>query len=286
MNAQSPEPRPADARARPDEEAYFVRDGALLRPTDYCLGPWDAAAMHGGPPSALVVNEALRAYPRTDARLARVTVEILRPVPMVPLRVSSTITRPGRRVELISAALQAGEQEVLRAQMWRVRADPGLRVPMTPPDRTDADTPSTTGPHDGRGREFFGPDRGRDYSHSLDVSFTTGSWRGIGPATAWMRMRVPLVLGEPVHPHSRVLVVADSGNGLSAAVDFEQWLFVNPELTVHLVREPVGEWVEVAARTEVSADGIGLATTALSDPTGPLGRGAQTLFIDRWPDRA
>jgi hypothetical protein len=76
----------------------------------------------------------------------------------------------------------------------------------------------------------------------------------------------------------RVLAVADSGNGLSNELPMT-WYFINPELTVHLHREPVGEWVCVDAVTTVSEGGCGLATTALSDREGPVGVGAQSLLV-------
>jgi Acyl-CoA thioesterase C-terminal domain len=95
-----------------------------------------------------------------------------------------------------------------------------------------------------------------------------------------MRMRHPLVAGEPPSPLCRVLVAADSGNGVSAALDYQRWRFINPDLTVYLLRPPTGEWVALEAATSAAA-GIGLADTALHDEQGPIGRAAQALFIDR-----
>jgi hypothetical protein len=94
----------------------------------------------------------------------------------------------------------------------------------------------------------------------------------------WSRLRVPLVPHEEPSGLQRVLAVADSGNGLSSALPMT-WLFINPELTVHLHREAVGEWVLVEAATTVSPGGAGLATTALADEQGPLGVGAQSLLV-------
>jgi hypothetical protein len=94
-----------------------------------------------------------------------------------------------------------------------------------------------------------------------------------------MRMRVPLVDGEKTGPLDRVLTAADSGNGLSNVLDFSRHLFVNPDLTVHVHRHPVGEWVCVDARTSVDAAGIGMAEAALHDEEGPIGRSVQSLFV-------
>ena len=111
------------------------------------------------------------------------------------------------------------------------------------------------------------------------MALRRGAFGTSGPATAWTRLRHPLVPDEANSPLTRVLAVADSGNGLSSELDMTRWHFINPELTVHLHREAVGEWVCVEARTAISPGGAGLATTALSDLDGPLGVGAQSLLV-------
>jgi hypothetical protein len=89
----------------------------------------------------------------------------------------------------------------------------------------------------------------------------------------------PLVEGEEPSPLQRVLVVADSGNGVSRELNGLKWWFINPELTVHLHREAVGEWVCLDAATQVADGGTGLATSVLSDAVGPVGVGAQSLLV-------
>jgi acyl-CoA thioesterase len=76
-----------------------------------------------------------------------------------------------------------------------------------------------------------------------------------------------------------VLIAADSGNGVSSALDYRQWIFINPDLTVYLHRSPEGEWVCLDAETTVTARGVGLAASTLHDRRGPIGRGMQSLFI-------
>jgi hypothetical protein len=102
-----------------------------------------------------------------------------------------------------------------------------------------------------------------------------------GPTTAWARMRCPLVSDEAPSPLQRTVILADSGNGASSEMDLKSWLFINPELTVHLHREAIGEWVCLDATTIVSEGGTGLATSVLWDQRGRIGRGAQALLIAR-----
>jgi hypothetical protein len=92
-------------------------------------------------------------------------------------------------------------------------------------------------------------------------------------------MRYPLVAGEAPTPLQRVLIAADSGNGISAALDFERWTFVNIDLSVHLGRMPDGEWVCLDSVTVAEPDGIGLTDTVLRDERGPIGVAAQTLLV-------
>lgn len=117
------------------------------------------------------------------------------------------------------------------------------------------------------------------YLRAMEWRFVRGSWLEPGPATTWARMRVSLVEGEEVSPLSRVLALADSGNGISAAIDFSRWVFINPDLSVYLHRLPEGEWVCLDAETTVEPAGIGLATSVISDQSGVIGRGMQSLFI-------
>ena len=126
------------------------------------------------------------------------------------------------------------------------------------------------------------PPRGRwvdGYLSAIEWRGVRGSFNAPGPATYWGRMRYPLVPEEEPSPLERVLAVADSGNGASWELDIARWLFINPELTVHLHREAVGEWICLDAQTAVSTGGTGLATSVLSDLDGPLGVGAQSLLI-------
>jgi hypothetical protein len=248
--------------------AFYTRRGDAFIPSELTRGPWDPDAQHAGPPAALLG----RAVEREGFVVGRITVEILRPVPLAPLLVAAEVLRPGRSVELVGASL-TGEDgaEIARATAWRLRAGtaPGEAL-------EDAGPP---GPDAGREQAFFPTGQPAGYHTAMDTRFVTGGFREPGPATVWMRMRQPLVAGEPIAPLSRVLTAADSGNGVSAALDYRRWLFINTELSVHLIRAPAGEWVCLDAVTRIGSQGVGLAETVLWDEAGRLGRGAQTLLV-------
>lgn len=246
-------------------------DGSRFRATVHTTGPWDARFEHGGPPSALLGRALERCDPREDTMVARVSVELLGPVPVGELDLRVRLTRPGRSVELVEAALSAGGRDVARASGWRVLRTQAGRVAARHPVPAPLPPPSPR----------------LEWGTWVDGYLSAVEWRLVagpgfteaGPGTAWSRLRYPLVAGEEPTPLQRVLAVADSGNGISSELDLDRWQFINPELTVHVHREAVGEWVCLDAVTTISPGGVGLATSVLSDQLGPLGVAAQSLLV-------
>ena len=102
----------------------------------------------------------------------------------------------------------------------------------------------------------------------------------MGPASDWIRLAVPVLPGEVPSPLQRVMGAADFGNGISRVVEFTEAVFINPDLTVHLHRLPVGEWVCLQAASRLEGAGVGLAQSALWDEQGPLGRALQSLLVE------
>jgi hypothetical protein len=253
--------------------SFFRADGDVFEPTELTRGPWDPDAQHAGPPAALLGRAIERCGDGEGKHIGRVTVEILRPVPMTTLTVSAQVVRPGRSVELVEASLSDGEGEVMLARGWRLRTE---SVELDP---APADEPPGHGPADGTPRDFFPTGVDVGYHTAMEYRFVTGAYLEIGPAVVWMRMRHPLVEGEEPTPLQRVLVAADSGNGVSAALDYRRFLFINTDLTVHLHRGPAAEWVCLDAATRLDSAGVGMSDTLLWDAGGRIGRAAQTLLV-------
>jgi Thioesterase-like superfamily len=250
--------------------AFYAPDGDLLVPSELTRGPWDPGAQHAGPPSALLARALERCDPREELRLGRITVEILGPVPLEPLTTSAQVVRPGRRVELLEASLSGPDGVLMRASAWRVavgdvRAGDGGSPP--------------PGPSEGEQREFFPTGQPLGYHTAMDYRFVRGAFLDAGPAMVWLRMRDALVEGEAPSPLERLMVAADAGNGVSAILDWREFLFINTELSVHVLRPPQGEWVGLDAVTFI--DGAGLAESTLWDEGGRVGRAAQTLLVQK-----
>lgn len=255
-------------------EAFYARDGDRYVPSELTRGPWDPDSQHAGPPSALIGGLLERHEGGEDRQLARVTFEILRAIPIVPLTVEVRTLRGGRSVELLEAVLSDERGELIRASAWRISTR-GVELPEL--DRE----PAPPGPENGAEKDFFPTGQDVGYQSATEYRFLEGGFMEQGPARVWMRVTVPIVEGEEPTPLQRVLAVADSGNGVSGALDYREYMFVNTELTVHLHRLPAGGWVMLDARTIPEPTGIGFTETALYDETGPIGRSAQALLVVR-----
>jgi hypothetical protein len=262
-------------------ESFYEPDGELYVATELTRGPWDPGAQHAGPPAALIGRELERlgggrmgGGEGPPAQLSRVTYEILRSVPIGRLRVEAEVVRPGRRVEMVQATLSDQEGEPLvRAQGWR------LRTEMVSLEVRDGPADLVPGPDQGEHAEFPDIGFGTGYHSVMEYRFVRGSFTDLGPATVWLRMGVPMLPDEEPTPLQRVLIAADSGNGVSVTLDWTRYLFINVDLSVHLHRLPMGEWVCLDAETFPEDTGIGMADARLLDERGQIGRAVQTLLV-------
>ncbi|MFL6164185.1 MAG: acyl-CoA thioesterase domain-containing protein [Jatrophihabitantaceae bacterium] len=252
-----------------------LRAQAVSNPA--CGGPWRPELQHGGPPSALLVLAAERlaaaASGRDDLLAARLAAEFISPVPVAPLTVTARVDRLSRAAVLIQAMLGPTDEPArscLQSRIWLLA--PGEQPPRSEP--VPAEPPA--GP-DGL------PDFGFDsfpYARHLDWRLAAGNGRARGPAAAWVSARVPLLAGRRYSPLQRTALFADSASGISAELDWNDWSFANVDLDLHLFRAPVGEWLLVDAVTELGA-GVAMTRSRLSDLTGPVGAGLQTLLVRR-----
>jgi hypothetical protein len=287
-------------------ESIFVGDGDLCTPTEHARGPWDPHALHGGAPAALIAAAFERMEPGAELPFARLSFEFLRPVPLAPLRLSTRISRAGRRVQALEAELSADGVTVCRASALRL-----VPVPEQLPDvalgRLAAAAPGPIAPaQDGRAvrfeldgqqyKSFAGsamemrfldgqpltseaPQQSDASSEESGVPGVSAEHVPSGAATVWMRLRHPLLPDQDLTPLARVAATSDFGNGVAAALPFDRYLFINADLTITLNRRPQGEWIALDARTLLHPGGIGWAESVLHDELGPLGRATQALVV-------
>src|SRR3954447_5755675 len=262
--------------------AYFYRlseglEGVESLPST--AGPWSLEAQHGGPPAALLGRavgglgaggggEGLGA-----GVVGRFTMDLLGPVPVGELGVSASVVRPGRSVSLVEASLHdaAHDRAVATASAWLFPRSEWGPVPAGPaPDHGPADGTERARP------EGWSP----GYLDAVEWRWITGGVDVAGPGVVWMRPPT-LVQGEAMSPLQRLLTCVDSASGVSAVLDVRDWAFLNTELTVHVLREPVGDWVCVDAATTLGSGAVGVAVGAAYDEVGPVARSSQALLVQR-----
>ncbi|HEX8977521.1 MAG TPA: thioesterase family protein [Solirubrobacteraceae bacterium] len=263
-------------------DAVFVRAGDRWRPDEIARGPWDPGALHGGAPAALLVHAFEACEPQEGLELARVTYEFVRPVPLAELEVSVEVVRPGRRVTLLDGVIRDASGEVVtRARALRARASqlgptPGGPPPFPGPESETARALAGSGPPGfGRGAApMFA-------THAMDIRFVQGQFGALGPATAWFRLRHPLIAGEPTSPFELAATAGDFGNGIASVVSWEEHVFINPDLTLYLERPPRGEWVAMQSETRVRPGEVATSESVIWDQDGRVGRATQALLVFR-----
>ena len=247
------------------------------RATALSIGPWSRDALHGGAPSALLAGrliEAIDAAAMGDFVPARFTAELLRPVPLTPLRLSAHVRRPGRKVAVADASLVTEDgTTVMQATLSCIRDAP-VDHGSSPTDVVPS------GPGGGSGIDTEGSGPVAFHSHAVQHRFVDGRVETPGPAVDWIRLVVPVLGGVDVHPLERVAAATDFGNGISALFTFDEMLFINPVLSVFLTQLPAGEWIGLDAQTRVGPVGVGWAESLVFDTEGVVGRSVQTLLVE------
>lgn len=256
-------------------EAIYTIDGRRAVTSSFAAGPWDPTMQHGGAPTALIAREA-EAFPaERPMRIARLTVDLMRPVPVAPLDIDTEVLREGRKIQLLQVRLLAAGKEVVRATVLRVREESldlpdhtGFRpLDLTPPAD---DAASTAG---------FGPSHG--FGSGLSAVIARGEWGAPGAAAVWFRAERPMFEGEETSPVVRAALTADFCNGVSSVLDFQQFTFINADLSVSFSRDPVGPWILLDAETWVGDSGGALAFARLADRNGYFGRAVQSVLVEK-----
>jgi hypothetical protein len=250
--------------------AFYTRDGERFVATPATVGPWDPKLQHGSPVASLL---ATRLSGASELRVAHFTMDFLGPVPVATLDVTTSLDRPGKKIELRSAVASVDGKPRVRASAWLVSTTEGrardarIDEPVPPIPETATSTYFEAVPR-------FG------YGDALEWRFAEGHFAELGPAAVWTKLRVAIVDGEAPTQLARVLAMIDSANGISAELDVRQFLFVPVNLTVSLMRMPEGEWVGMRAETQIASGGVGTTRARIFDTRGTIGHALQTLYVE------
>lgn len=256
-------------------DAIFRVDGTCVTPSPNAAGPWDPTMQHGSAPSALVAWAAEAIPTPQPMRVARLTIDLMRPVPLTPLSVETEVLREGRKIQLCEVRLRSGDTLVVQGTVLKIRSEPELAPP---PEARDAPV-ALPGPD-----QSLPDDQAPSSSafvSGMSIRAARGRFAKSGQNAIWYRVNWPLVEGAAVSPVMRAVVASDFCNATGVVLDFRKWTFINADLTISLARQPVGEWILLDGETWVGPEGAGLATARLADSQGYFGRAVQSLVVAR-----
>src|SRR5262245_925006 len=255
-------------------EGIYRVSGQRVETSGSAAGPWHPNTQHGAAPAALVAWAAEQLPADAPMCLARLSLDLLRPVPVGPLSIRSAIVRAGQRIQLATIDLLSNDVEVVRASVLRVRqSDVQISEDIGRLPR-DLQLPEAS---------YDIPPEHRVRCRFLDgvlAKLASGPERVRGPTAMWFRANQPIIEGRPISAAMRAAIAADFCNGVSSPLDPRQWSFVNGDTTLHLARLPAGEWILVNATTILGGSGGGIASGALADRNGYFGHASQSLIIE------
>ena len=260
-----------------DSEKNFVYEvhGSRVLTTPLASGPWNINHQHGAAPTSLICWAVERIPTREPMQVVRVTVDLLRPVPIAPLEIKTEVVREGRKIQLCSAQLFADGVEVTRASVLKIRT-----ADLVMPESAQEERVAYPSPEQSRTPKPD-PEGTNRFTAGLQMRAAMGGFRRPGPAAIWFRAERPIIAGEPISQLMRAAIASDFCNGTSSPLDFREWTFINGDLTVNLARMPIGEWILLDAQSYIGDRGAGVAFARLGDCQGYFGRAVQSLVIER-----
>ena len=260
---------------------YDMHDG-VFSPSIHTGSPWSMSTQHGGPINALLMYGIETATLDTPKRVARLSVDILRPVPREPLRLNTRILREGRRLAVVDAALERESDgmpvAVARAQLMKDRDD---HKPLFPRAAEHNPTPNDTDEADliSESRRREGPPGFHlniEMRHGMDKSGPIG----------WFTWSGELIIGLATSSAQRCAAICDLATIVSGRMRLSgegrwdnkiRFEMLNTDTTIHFLRPPIGDWFAFYDPSIIDERGTGITETPLHDKNGVLGRVVQTV---------
>lgn len=243
---------------------------------------WYEEGQHGGALAALVVGRVESIPTLAPMQVARVTVEIFRVTPLVPLTVRPTVVREGKRIQTVKVDISDPNGTLLSLGIVQRLRTAHRELPhQAGTESTELPAPGDSQGTDPRTWGIGNTDKTMFHRDAIEIREIHGGFGSIGPGAIWVRPIIPIIAGRENTPAQRAVIAGDFCNGVSRRLSLDKWVFMNSDLTVHIGRYPAGEWVGLDARSSYSNDGRGVAWGSLWDTEQWVGRSAQTLYLDR-----
>jgi len=252
--------------------AVYRLEGSTAISSELSSGPW-GRMQHGSAPASLIAHVAETMPASQPMRVARLTIDLMRPVPIVPLTIKTEIVRDGRKIRLLRIDLFDGDIRVVGGSALQIR-----RAPIELPEGIANEPVTLPGPEAGRRAKVKKDEN--PFLSLIEISIVKGGFNKPGPCAAWFRAEQTIIEGTAISKLMSAAITADFCNGASAVLDYRDWTFINGDLTISLARDPVDDWILLDAETWLGPDGAGLAFGRLADKQGYFGRAVQSILIE------
>lgn len=245
---------------------FFTSQGAEFVPAAHAHSPWSPGMLHGRLLGGLAARAIESRYADPDLHVARLTVDLFRNSPMLPVTVETALVRDGRRIRVADATIRTEQGVIGRvsAVLLRTGEQPENQPVLTDPwDETPPDGP---------------PEPSTGWEPPFEMWWVPGHRR------LWMREDRPLVDDEKLTPIVRTALAGDFASPLTSMAEGGV-AFINADYTLTLARMPESELIGMEATGRVAAAGVATGQVTLHDTTGPFGFCVVTALANPVPLR-
>lgn len=259
-------------------EVLFNVVGSTYVPTELAGSPWHPAMLHGGAPAGLLAHCLELEAAESGLHPARLSIDLLRPVPKAPLQVNIRPLRQGKRILLLEASLLAGDNLVALATALFVKPMP-VQLPEYAP-RADATLPPVDGLADISFSEilFANSEKLPPGLHTTVRLRPISRLQEQGSGQAWIELPVSVIEGRENTPFMLAALVADFSNGVGQLSLGKNTGTINADILLQLSRLPQGNWIGLDCTTLMAESGIGQVVATLYDSAGRIGQVNQTVM--------
>lgn len=254
-------------------DAYLTAlGGDRYLPSEHASGAWQPGELHFAPLGGLLTHAVERhraAAGGAPLLLSRIAFDILGFLALEEIAVRVETRRPGRTIELTEATASIAGRDVAVARAWHSMAGDTAAVAGGAADPLP--------PASSARPAAFDAAWGGGFVRSLELRQTGEAVPG--RSTSWISSRHPLIEGEAVSPLARWIGLVDVVNGVAVRATPDAWMFPNLDLTVHLLRQPVGGSIGMDTTVAFGPTGQGITGAELHDELGHVGRAMQTLTV-------
>ena len=261
-------------------KSLFVEENGYYMPTEHAASPWGPVTIHGGASAGLMTSLMEEQFPTDSMQLARLTVDLFRPVPMAPLEPRSRIIRDGKRIKVLEVSLFNEGQEICRSnalivEKQEIKLPTHAQLPELPPQKiADAFAQDEV-----IGINAINKAAGVEYPpglHTLIPLKPIFLNLGVGRGCSWVRLPLQVREGVENSPLVSVATLSDFSNGFAQLYLSPDQGFINADITLNLHRMPVDDWIAIDAHARAQPNGISMVETVLYDQYGPIGRVSQS----------